>query len=156
MEIRRADSRDIPGITALLYQVGQVHHVIRPDIFRSGALKYTPEELEALLREADKPVFVCDDGGQIAGHCFCQIRRYDGGGVSTERTEVYIDDLCIDESRRGQHIGSLLFEYAVAFARTQGCQFVTLNVWCGNDGAMKFYESKGLIPRNINMEMKLC
>ena len=34
MTIRRAEARDIPGMIALLYQVGDVHHEIRPDIFR--------------------------------------------------------------------------------------------------------------------------
>ena len=53
MEIRRAESRDIPGMIELLYQVGQVHHVIRPDIFRSGALKYDETALEALLASED-------------------------------------------------------------------------------------------------------
>ena len=63
MEIRLAEARDIPGMIQLLYQVGGVHHDIRPDIFRSGAIKYTPEDLEKLLKEADKPIFVYDDEG---------------------------------------------------------------------------------------------
>ena len=156
MEIRRAENRDIPGMIELLYQVGDVHHDIRPDIFRSGALKYTPEALEELLKDECKPIFVADDGGFVAGYCFCQIRSYDGTGVSTERKELYIDDLCVDENRRGQHIGSVLYDHTVAFAKEIGCQFLTLNVWCGNDGAMKFYENAGLTPRNIMMETKLC
>ena len=40
MEIRFAEIKDIPGILALLRQVGQVHHQGRPDIFRKGAQKY--------------------------------------------------------------------------------------------------------------------
>ena len=32
------------------------------------------------------------------------------------------------------------------------CRRVTLNVWCGNDSAMRFYEKRGLKPRNIHME----
>ena len=156
MTIRRAEIRDIPGMIALLYQVGGVHHDIRPDIFRENAIKYTPEELEAILMDETKPIFVCDDGGFVAGYCFCQIRRYQGSSVLTDRTELYIDDLCVDENRRGQHIGSILYDHTVAFAKEIGCDFLTLNVWCGNDGAMKFYENAGLTPRNIMMEKKLC
>ena len=58
MEIRKAEKRDIPGLIALLYQVGGVHHEIRPDIFRDRCIKYTSEELEALLRDAATPIFV--------------------------------------------------------------------------------------------------
>ena len=37
MEIRLANNSDIPGMIELLKQVGQVHHEIRPDLFREGA-----------------------------------------------------------------------------------------------------------------------
>ena len=156
MMIRPAEIRDIPGMIDLLYQVGGVHHDIRPDIFRSGALKYTPAELEALLEDAQKPIFVFDDGGFVAGYCFCQLREYGDSGVSTDRKELYIDDLCVDENRRGQGVASQLYDHVCRCAREWGCAFVTLNVWCGNDSAMKFYEKAGLTPRNITMEMKLC
>ena len=156
MILRPAEIRDIPGMIALLYQVGGVHHDIRPDIFRAGALKYTPEQLEELLQDETKPIFVCDDGGFVAGYCFCQIREYRGSTVLADRKELYIDDLCVDENRRGQHIGAILYDHAVAFAKEIGCTFLTLNVWCGNNGAMRFYENIGLTPRNITMETKLC
>ncbi len=155
MEIRLAQSRDIPGMIALLYQVGGAHHDIRPDIFCPGALKYDEKALEALLQDENKPIFVADEGGFVAGYCFCQIRSY-GGTVQTERRELYIDDLCVDENRRGQHIGTALCAHATSFAKEVGCTFLALNVWCGNDSAMKFYENAGLTPRHIMMEKKLC
>ena len=51
MIIQRADTGHIPGLIRLLYQVGGVHHDIRPDLFRSGAIKYTETDLEALLEQ---------------------------------------------------------------------------------------------------------
>ena len=156
MEIRLAETRDIPGMIQLLYQVGGVHHNIRPDIFRSGAIKYTPEDLENLLKEADKPIFVYDDDGFVAGYCFCQIREYQGSTVLTDRKELYIDDLCVDQNCRGRHIGSALCDYATAYAKETGCTFLTLNVWMGNDSAMRLYENAGMSPRSITMEKKLC
>lgn len=53
MEIRRAENRDIPGMIELLKQVGEVHHRIRPDLFRAGAQKYCESDLEKLLEDAD-------------------------------------------------------------------------------------------------------
>ena len=156
MVIRLAEIRDIPGMIQLLYQVGGVHHDIRPDIFRSGAIKYTPEDLENLLKEADKPIFVYDEDGFVAGYCFCQIREYSGSTVLTDRKELYIDDLCVDRNCRGQRIGSLLCDHATAYAKEIGCTFLTLNVWTGNDSAMRFYENAGMSPRSITMEKKLC
>ncbi|MBQ1554678.1 MAG: GNAT family N-acetyltransferase, partial [Clostridia bacterium] len=63
-----------------------------------------------------------------------------------------IDDLCVDEKRRGQHIGRQLYEYVLQFAKESGCYNVTLNVWCCNPGAMQFYERCGLVPQKIGME----
>ena len=118
--------------------------------------KYTPEQLTAILADETRPVFVAEESGAVVGYCFCQLRSYDGTGVSTCRRELYIDDLCVDESRRGQHVGTVLYDHAVGFAKSNRCRFLTLNVWCGNEGALKFYEQAGLTPRNMTMEKKLC
>lgn len=155
MEIRFAETRDIPGLIDLLYQVGDVHHRIRPDIFRGGAIKYTEPELEAILADENLPIFVMVEDDAVLGYCFCQIREYRGSTVLTDRKEMYIDDLCVDEKCRGRHVGKQLYEHTCAWAKSIGCSFVTLNVWCGNDSAMAFYEKRGLTPRSITMEVSL-
>jgi ribosomal protein S18 acetylase RimI-like enzyme len=155
MTIRQADKTHISGLLRLLTQVGQVHHEIRPDIFRAGAIKYTESDLEALLKEENSPIFVALEGETVLGYCFCQIERYRDSTVLTDRVEVYIDDLCVEEACRGQGIAKALYAHVCAWAKSIGCAYVTLNVWCGNDGAMKFYEKMGMSPRKIFMEVKL-
>lgn len=59
---------------------------------------------------------------------------------------------CVDEEKRVRHIGSRLYEYVTDYARTNGCRHITLNVWCLNEPAMKFYEACGLTPLKIMME----
>ena len=59
--VRRAEKRDIPAILNLLVQVDMVHHNGRPDLFKGPATKYSAEELEAILADAETPVFVCTD-----------------------------------------------------------------------------------------------
>ncbi len=39
-----------------------------------------------------------------------------------------------------------------AYARAEGDYEVTLNVWSGNDAAMRFYRSLGLREQKIGME----
>ena len=155
MTIQRAENRHIPGLIRLLYQVGGVHHDIRPDIFRAGAIKYTEEDLEALLADENRPVFVAVEGETVLGYCFCVIEDCRGTTVLTDRVEIYIDDLCVEEACRGRGIAKTLYHHVCAWAKELGCAFVTLNVWCGNDGAMKFYEKIGMTPRQIFMEVKL-
>jgi len=155
MDIIRATNRHIPGLLRLLGQVGQVHHEIRPDIFRAGALKYTERDLESLLRDETCPVFAAVEGETVLGYCFCQIRTYRGSTVLTDRKEIYIDDLCVEEACRGRGIARGLYEHTCRWARELGCSFVTLNVWEGNDGALAFYEKMGMRPRSTTLETRL-
>ena len=70
--IRKAEKKDIPGIIALLHQVNMVHYELRPDLFKPHTTKYNEQELESLLQDPSKPVFVYDDGGML-GYAFCPI-----------------------------------------------------------------------------------
>ena len=156
MEIRLARVGDIPGIIRLLRQVGGIHHDIRPDIFRPGAQKYDEAALQVLLTDAARPIFVAVEGEAVLGHCFCELKTTAESTVLLDSRSLYIHDLCVEETCRGQHVGKALYDHACGYAREMDCQNITLNVWCGNESAMIFYEKQGMKPRNITMEMKLC
>ena len=156
MEIRFAESRDIPGMIELLKQVGEVHHVIRPDLFRAGAQKYNEADLAALLKDPTRPILVAVEEDQVLGYAFCILQVTENDPVLMDKKVLYIDDLCVDENCRGRHVGKALYDQVLEFARELGCGSVTLNVWCGNDSAMAFYEKRGLKPQKIGMEVKLC
>ena len=155
MEIRLANNSDIPGMIHLLKQVGQVHHDIRPDLFRDGAQKYSEEDLAALLQDKTRPIFVGVEDGHMLGYCFCILEEVKDNPVLQDVKSLYIDDLCVDETIRGKHVGSRLYDHVCGYAKQIGCSSVTLNVWCGNDSAMRFYESRGMKPRKIYMETAL-
>ncbi len=153
--VRMAGEDDIPAILELLKQVNKVHHDGRQDLFRL-ATKYTPEELEGILKDPETPVFVCvGEDGKVLGHGFCVLQRPENTRLLTDILTLYIDDICVDEAARGQHVGKSIYEAILAFARDKGCYNVTLNVWTCNPGAMKFYENLGLVPYKMGMEQIL-
>lgn len=153
MLIRRANSHDIPSLNRLLEQVLMVHHRGRPDLFKSGAKKYTDEELTALLADENRPVFAAfDEKGQMLGYAFCIFQQHINNNILTDVLTLYIDDLCVDETCRGRGVGRKLYDHVLAFARQSGCYNVTLNVWSLNESAMAFYERMGLRPQKIGME----
>lgn len=156
MNIRFAETRDIPGMIELLKQVGQVHHEIRPDLFRAGAQKYDEAALKGLLADPSRPILIADLDGEVAGYAFCILQETKNDPVLCDRKVLYIDDLCVDENIRGKGIATALYARVLEYARELGCHSVTLNVWCGNDGAMAFYEKCGLKPQKIGMEKVLC
>ena len=156
MTIRFAEEKDIPKMLDLLLQVCLVHHEGRPDLFGVGT-KYGEEELRALLSDKTRPILVAaDEDDCVLGYAFCILQDIQGDSVLCDRKVLYIDDICVDESKRGQGIATALYERVLVFARELGCHSVTLNVWCGNDGAMKFYEKCGMKPQKIGMETILC
>ena len=153
MRIRRADQKDKEGINRLLYQVLRVHHNGRPDLFKGNTKKYTDEELTDIIKDDSRPIFVgVDEEDHVLGYAFCVLQQHSGDNILTDIKTLYIDDLCVDESLRGQHIGKQIYEYVLSFAKEIGCYNVTLNVWSCNPGAQKFYEKCGLVPYKTGLE----
>lgn len=153
MIIRKAEERDIPRIIELLGQVLQIHADIRPDIFIPDTTKYTVDELTELLKNEEKPIFVATNEADICvGYAFCQLREQPFSNNMVPFKSLFIDDLCVDQQARGQHIGERLFEYVKKEAKQKGCYEVTLNVWTGNISAEKFYEKMGMKTKEKQME----
>ena len=152
--IRRAEPRDIPDIMKLLVQVDMVHHNGRPDLFKGPATKYSEAELADILRDDRTPVFVLTDDTdrKVLGHAFCIMQQHENDHVLTDIRTLYIDDICVDENARRQKVGRRLYEAVLAYAKSQGCYNVTLNVWTCNPGAQAFYESLGMKPQKTGME----
>lgn len=153
MNIRRAQEKDAAGINRLLFQVLTVHHNGRPDLFKGDCKKYTDEELAAIIQDDSRPIFVAaEEDGKILGYAFCIFEQHLNSNILTDIKTLYIDDLCVDETLRGRHIGRQIYDAVLDFAKKSGCYNVTLNVWSLNTAAMKFYESCGLKPQKIGME----
>ena len=150
--IRLASIRDIRGINELLLQVQKVHSDIRPDLFKYIGTKYNDSELEGIIKNSETPVFVYESDNKVVGYVFCIVTNYHNDTSFCDHKTIYIDDLCVDEDTRGMHIGTKLYNHVIDFARKSGCYNVTLNVWAGNDGAMKFYERIGFKVQKIGME----
>lgn len=156
MKIRRAKDKDIEQINRLLFQVCLVHHNGRPDLFKYGARKYTDEQLKEIIRDEKRPILVAvDEQDRVMGYAFCVFQRHLNDNILTDIKTLYIDDLCVDETLRGGHIGKKIYEAVLDFARENQCYNVTLNVWNCNESAMKFYEACGLKPYKVGMEMIL-
>lgn len=149
--VRKAEKRDIDAIIKLLHQVNMVHYEKRPDLFKPYTTKYDEQELEALLDDDSKPIFVYDDG-EVLGHAFCQISEVKNHRLLQDAKTLYIDDICVEETARGRHIGQSLYEYVRDYARSIGCYNITLNVWEGNDSALSFYRSMGMQVQKTGME----
>lgn len=151
MYIRKAEKKDIPQIETLLYQVAKVHSDGRPDLFQAGTKKYSSEELNELLEDYSRPIYVAEEEGKILGYAFC-IFQENNSNLLTHIKTLYIDDLCVLEGIRGKGVGTKLYQHVIKIAKQSGCYNVTLNVWACNEEAKAFYEKCGLYVQKIGME----
>ena len=147
MNIRRARSGDIPRLLELLRQVNNVHADGRPDLFKHDKTKYSTNELEALVADDGKPIFVfVDDTRLVLGYAFCRFEFEKGDGNLVPGKDLYIDDICFDERHRGRGLAKELFAWVEDFARREGCRRITLHVWECNPVAAAFYAGRGMKP----------
>ena len=128
-----------------------VHHNGRPDLFKANCRKYTDSELEELIKDDARPIFVADEDG-VLGYAFCVIKETKKNNILADIKTLCIDDLCVDENIRGKHVGTALYNYVKEYAKEIGCYNVTLNVWSCNESAQQFYERQGLKPQKTTLE----
>ena len=152
MEIRKAIFQDVEGIKELLLQVLNIHAKHRPDLFIPNTTKYTDLELMELMSNPKTPIFVAVDEDKVIGYAFCILQQRLHSNNMTDILTLFIDDLCVEESRRGEHIGEQIYQYVENYAKEIGCYHITLNVWEFNKDAYAFYEKIGLQPMETVME----
>lgn len=152
IKIRLAKEEDIEKINELLFQVQKIHSDVRPDLFKANTKKYTTLEIKKILNDKNKPIFVATNGlNEICGYAFCIIIENNSSTLNNLKT-LYIDDLCVDKTKRLNHIGTMLYEYVLNYAKEINCYNVTLNVWADNKDAVKFYEHIGMKIQKLGME----
>ena len=151
-EIRLARISDIPDIMDLLREVLDVHHLIRPDIFKENATKYNEEELIKIINNHEMLIYVYVLKGIVVGHLFCKIIEQNETNNQYKKKTLFIDDLCIKQAYRGSGIGKSLYDYCYQKAKDFNCDSITLNVWNGNSSAIKFYEKIGFNVQKYVLE----
>lgn len=154
LQIRPAEKQDIPDLHRMLLCIAAFHGEARPDIFKTGTAKYTPEELAALLGDNTYRIFVAEDNG-ICGYCFCILQEVKDHLLLQDKKELYVDDLFVDADRRGSGIATALMQKAQQEAIENGCATVTLNVWNVPHSALPFYEKLGYTERKRYMELEI-
>ena len=153
---RPAQPGDYPTISRLLLQIAQLHHELRPDVFRPASQKYDKKQYDALLDNPDAPILVAENArGEVLGYVMCMVKQWQGHPVIWDRRVLHIDDLCVDEAMRGQGIGERLMEGVFALARARGITQIELNVWECNEGARRFYERMGFATQKRGLELQL-
>ncbi|AMC94312.1 hypothetical protein AOC36_10110 [Erysipelothrix larvae] len=133
--IRKACVADAPKIYELLKGILKLHKSWYPSRF-AGESKYSLEQVQSIIEEETSLIFVSDNGDGVDGYII----------VKDQYDVLFIDDLCVDETKRGLSIGRKLVEYIQEYAHEHNAFEIQLNVWLRNEAAVKFYEKLGFEP----------
>ena len=134
MHIRTAEAEDFDAVLSLLHQLWpgkELNQDSLQGIFNQGI-------------ENNDSVYLCAvTNGNVIGFCAMNIRDsfWQAGLLA------YIEIVVVDNSVRGQGIGTRLMEEAIDIARERGCKKLELDSAFHREKAHGFYERNGLIKR---------
>ncbi len=153
--IRKAEFSDIPQLAKLLKELNDKHIEIAPDSYRAPFFGYYELSVESFLTDDERfSVFAEELDGKLCSYAVVQI-------IDRERAErvpariLYVEHFVVGEEFRRQGCGRRLFEFLKAYAEENGCSLIQLGAAAQNSDALKFYESMGMKPRSIKLELKL-
>jgi len=155
-EVRQATMLDTEFIITLLEDICSLHHEGRDDIFKNSGSKYNYQDLAELFEREDIFIDICTDNeDNRLGYIFQVLKTTDEDNCRYAQRVLYIDDLCVDSSRRSKGVGAILMESAKKLAERLGCSRIELNVWDFNKKAISFYEQLGYTPQRHIYELKV-
>ena len=150
LELARTEDRI--AVDRLAVQVHQLHVQWRPDIYEYADELWPQVRFDNAI--SDRQLFVAKIDGSVVGYVLVKIRNYDFPG-HVKRRVLLVDELCVDEAKRNQGIGTEMMVDVRAIARAFGCTDLQLGVYPQNNEALAFYQECGFRIRSIDMQMKL-
>lgn len=150
LELARPSDRDV--VNALAKEVHALHVVWRPDIYEMVDQLYPEERFLSAIR--NRELYVARLNDIPVGYALLKIRDYDWPGV-VRRKVMVLDEICVEESCRGQGIGQQMMLELRVLARAFGCTDLQLGVNAHNDRAVGFYQKCGFMIQNISMQRKV-
>ena len=138
--IRLANKNDAARIHELLKQIVALHHELYPEDFPNNEPKYSVDQIIDLISDKTKSVLVYDEDNTVWGYLIGW----------KNKDYFFIDDLCVDEKKRGHSIGKQLVDYV----KETITPHIQLNVWIKNTSALAFYEKLGFKPLKYVLRRK--
>ena len=143
MNIREVNSFDFEQVGSIFFEELQFHADLLPDRFQVAEPIMTLAWFEEILQNPEKVLLVAEEDGRLLGQILLNITKTPDDPIIKPRKFVYVDELGVAASHRGQGIGKKLMAAAEEWARAQGIAEIELNVWEENGRAITFYENLG-------------
>jgi ribosomal protein S18 acetylase RimI-like enzyme len=154
--IRKAVPADVPVLGRLGAHLVALHHVLDPQRFMAAS-PHTEQGYGAYLQsQLDEPqviVLVAERDGVVLGYAYGGMEGTDYMALRGPAGALY--DLVVEPDQRGNGIGRLLLEAALAGLKRLGAPRVVLSTAQRNAAAQRLFASAGFRPTMIEMTREL-
>ncbi len=140
MEFSVATTADIPELCILLGSLFTQEVEFTPDH------NLQAQGLTTVITGQDVgDILLARDGGEIVAmvNLLYTISTALGGRVAI------LEDMVVSRAAQGQGVGTKLIEFALGFARDNGCKRITLLTDRDNAGAHRFYQRHGFVRSSM-------
>ena len=146
---REARRDDVPAIARLLADdaLGRMREAAG-----DGLAPAYLSAFDAIAADPNNRLIVVDHGGEVTG---CMQLTIIPQMTFTGGKRLQIEGVRIDAAYRGQGIGGAMMDWAIAFAREQGCHLVQLTSNKSRSDALRFYEDCGFEPSHVGYKQYL-
>ena len=147
--VRKARVEDLPAIVAMLADdvLGRTREDAGPPLNPVYA-----EAFSAMERDPNQLPVVLEDEGAIVG--YLQLTFIPGLSLKG-MLRGQIESVRIASSRRGQRLGHVLLEWAIAECRRRGCGMVQLAMNKSREDTLRFYKSLGFVASHDGFKLTL-
>jgi ribosomal protein S18 acetylase RimI-like enzyme len=150
--VRAAVPRDLPAIGRLGALLVRTHHEFDPQRFFAATPQTADGYGSYLGTQLDAPdalVLVAEREGEVVGYVYGGIEGMDW--MSLRGPAGVLHDLVVDPSERGQGVGRMLLDAAIAALEARGAPRLVLSAAARNEPAQRLFARAGFRRTMIEM-----
>jgi ribosomal protein S18 acetylase RimI-like enzyme len=154
--IRPAAPVDLAAIGRLGALLVRLHHDFDPERFIAATSRTEQGYASFLgtqLEEPDVIVLVADRDGEVLGYTYAAVEGHDY--MSLRGPAGVLHDIVVDPAHRGQGIGRMLLDAALAALRAEGAPRAVLSTAERNEAAQRLFARAGFRRTMIEMTREL-
>ena len=148
--IRKASSKDQLALLNLEQKVVEAERPFNKTIKPENAFYY---DLNNLIADDVSHLMVAEIKGQIIGSGYAQIRASKQSLNHTQH--AYLGFMYVEPDYRGLGINKLIMENLIEWSKQQGIFDMYLDVYDGNEAAIRAYEKVGFVKSLVEMQLNL-
>jgi diamine N-acetyltransferase len=156
MNIHKAISTDVAGLSSLSVDVQKLHAEHHPDIFKMPQEEdFAISFFEEMLVDPAVTIFIAEEDGDAVGHILCKLIERPENPFIFAMRYLLVDQISVRPAARGQGVGAALIQRAEMLAKELDVQRIQLDSWDFNVNAHTFFERLGFQKFNFRFWRQL-